>query len=707
MYIPPVLFQYALNNYVSTIPVTSLTAEAKYIGFTMNTTVTLTNSISPAATIKIGHYTYLGRPVHTSARTIALHGDTWLTTGTVLSIPMSQKTLKKKAGTPSTVTATGTVTVRPFDITVPCTPTAPSSPYVAINTQSAPSLFGVVTDTSLPPRPLSGATVGICSTVTGICTPPSPMTGTNGSYSLTTLSPGTYVAYISPPGGFSPKTSTPFTIPVTGPTHMDFALTPPLSAPPGTIVHGLGNATVGGHSVPVVFWTATVPITTLACGTATTVTATITAKNLLTGMTQAITSHLSASAHSGVVSPTTEVFHGEFSALNPLHGDGVMQITVTGCPGRPRDEPFTIYIDPSGTVVDGNHGDAPLAGATVKLLASTSMAGPFTPVPNGSPIMSPANRTNPDTTLPDGRFGWTTVPGYYEVQATKTGCGTTTSAPFEVPPPMVDLQLVLHCSSAPPPTITSLSRMSGPVAGGTQVTITGTGFSGATNVKFGTTPARSFTFKSSTQLVATSPAHAAGTVRISVTTPGGTTPTTSADLYKFVFPVPAVSSVSPASGPASGGTTVTVGGSGFTGATKVYFGTKTGTTVTVTAGGTLTVKSPVGTSGTSVNIQVVTPGGESPAVTADLFTYVPGPTITSLSRTSGPVGGGTKVTISGTGFTTVKHVKFGTTTAESYTVSSSTSIIATSPAHVAAQVRISVTTAAGTTPATSNDLYTF
>ena len=138
-----------------------------------------------------------------------------------------------------------------------------------------------------------------------------------------------------------------------------------------------------------------------------------------------------------------------------------------------------------------------------------------------------------------------------------------------------------------------------------------------------------------------------------MTTPRGSTPATAADLYKFTLPVPAVSAVSPASGPAAGGTAVTVNGSGLsTGATTVYFGTTTGKTVSVNAGGTqLTVKSPAGTSGTSVNVRVVTPGGESPAVTADLFMY--GPTITSLSRTSGPVGGGTKVTIGGTGFSTV------------------------------------------------------
>ena len=72
---------------------------------------------------------------------------------------------------------------------------------------------------------------------------------------------------------------------------------------------------------------------------------------------------------------------------------------------------------------------------------------------------------------------------------------------------------------------------------------------------------------------------------------------------------------------------------GSPGSTTVWFGSSKGKTISVNAAGTqLTVKSPAGTSGTSVNVQVVTPAGESPAVTADLFTY--GPTITSLSRTS-------------------------------------------------------------------------
>ena len=256
------------------------------------------------------------------------------------------------------------------------------------------------------------------------------------------------------------------------------------------------------------------------------------------------------------------------------------------------------------------------------------------------------------------------------------------------------------------PTISSISRASGSVSGGTQVTLTGTGFSTVTHVKFGTTTAAAITVKSPTKLVATSPAHAAGTVGISVTTPGGTTATTPADAFTFTVPVPVVSTISPTSGPAAGGTTVTVSGSGLTGATTVFFGTATGRTISVNAGGTqLTVKSPAGTSGASVAVRVKTPGGESAAVTGDLFTY--GPTIASISPSSGPVAGGAQVTVTGAGFSTVTSVKFATTTAASYTVRSATQLVATSPAHAAGTARISVTTAAGMTPATGADLYKF
>jgi len=88
-------------------------------------------------------------------------------------------------------------------------------------------------------------------------------------------------------------------------------------------------------------------------------------------------------------------------------------------------------------------------------------------------------------------------------------------------------------------------------------------------------------------------------------------------------------------------------------------------------------------------------------------TIVPVPAITSLSRTGGPVAGGVTVTITGKGFLTVQKVTFGTTTAKTFSVRSATQIIATVPAHAAGQVRISVTTPGGTSPASSDDLFTY
>ncbi len=87
----------------------------------------------------------------------------------------------------------------------------------------------------------------------------------------------------------------------------------------------------------------------------------------------------------------------------------------------------------------------------------------------------------------------------------------------------------------PPPVITGISPPSGSPSGGTTVSITGTGFTGATAVKFGGTAARSFTFNSDTSITASSPALAAGTVDITVTAAGGTSATTAADRFTCVI----------------------------------------------------------------------------------------------------------------------------------------------------------------------------
>ena len=90
---------------------------------------------------------------------------------------------------------------------------------------------------------------------------------------------------------------------------------------------------------------------------------------------------------------------------------------------------------------------------------------------------------------------------------------------------------------------------------------------------------------------------------------------------------PTVSSISPTSGPAGGGTTVTITGSNLSGAAYVHFGSVVAESFTVVSGTEISAVSPAGTAGSTVNVTVTTPGGTSATSSADLFTY-----FTNVSR---------------------------------------------------------------------------
>jgi hypothetical protein len=253
------------------------------------------------------------------------------------------------------------------------------------------------------------------------------------------------------------------------------------------------------------------------------------------------------------------------------------------------------------------------------------------------------------------------------------------------------------------PAVTGVERSSGATAGGTSVTITGTGFSGASAVSFGSTPAASFTVVSAARIRAITPPHAAGAVDVIVTGVGGTGSASPADEFQYLSP-PAVSAISPSAGPNAGGTVVTISGSGFTGATKVFFGVNTAAAVTVNSDTSITATSPAGSG--HAHVRVSTPAGTSPAVTADLFRYGTPPAVTAISPASGPNAGGTVVTISGSGFTGATKVLFGQTAAARFTVNSDSSITATAPAGVG-RGYVRVSTAVGTSPAVTVDLFRY
>ncbi|MDH6628971.1 hypothetical protein M2271_006806, partial [Streptomyces sp. LBL] len=209
------------------------------------------------------------------------------------------------------------------------------------------------------------------------------------------------------------------------------------------------------------------------------------------------------------------------------------------------------------------------------------------------------------------------------------------------------------------PVVASVSPSAGPASGGTTVTVTGTGFTGVALVRFGGKPVTSYTVDSSTQITAVSPSGT-GSVYVLVTTNQGTS--IPQVLFTYV-PAPSLTGLTPAQGPVSGGTTVTLTGTGFTGATAVSFGGVAATSFTVNSATQITAVTPPHTAGTAA-VTVTAPGGTSNALT---FTYLGFPSVTGLSPTQGPVSGGTTVTLTGTGFTGATAVSFGGVAATSFT----------------------------------------
>jgi hypothetical protein len=173
---------------------------------------------------------------------------------------------------------------------------------------------------------------------------------------------------------------------------------------------------------------------------------------------------------------------------------------------------------------------------------------------------------------------------------------------------------------------------------------------------------------------------------------------------------PAVTALSPNSGPAVGGQTVTISGSGFgAGVPSVTFG-GAGATVQAHTANTVTVTTPDVGSGATVGVTVTSgsaPAGTSPVVSASTYTFV-SPQVTGVSPGKGSTAGGGTVTVTGTDFNGATTVRFGATPAV-FRVVSSTSLVAAVPAGPpgGATVNLTVTNPDGTSPASTGDRFTY
>jgi hypothetical protein len=225
----------------------------------------------------------------------------------------------------------------------------------------------------------------------------------------------------------------------------------------------------------------------------------------------------------------------EIMATSPA-GTGSVYVTVTGPGGVSATAAANQFTYLTGPVVTSvTPPAAPLAGGTTVTIAGAGFTG---------------------ATAVD--FGTTLATHYTVVSATQitatvpAGSGT------------VDVTVVTSQGTSPKssadqitydgtPTITGVSPSYGALGGGTTVTITGTNLAGATLVDFGTKGA---TIKSNTdtQIVVTSPSGT-GTVNITVTDPGGTSATVTADQFIYVGPPTVATAASATPSPVTGLTT--------------------------------------------------------------------------------------------------------------------------------------------------------
>ena len=238
-----------------------------------------------------------------------------------------------------------------------------------------------------------------------------------------------------------------------------------------------------------------------------------------------------------------------------------------------------------------------------------------------------------------------------------------------------------------PPNILSISPTQGPTVGGITITLSGSFSGGDGTLYFKNTPTAYISWSGS-KITFSCPEGYGVNIPVYVVNPNGTSNTVT-----FNYDPPSISSSSPASGPESGGTLVTITGSSFgknTGMARI--GSFTGT-IESWSHQQITFRAAAGTgSGLDVELQTF---DSRPAASPDKFAYVPSCLIQSVAPSEGPSAGGTSVTISGEDFGTVEgSVKIGAAPA-AVTGWTDTGITVTAPAGTGGKHDVSVTTSDG------------
>ena len=368
------------------------------------------------------------------------------------------------------------------------------------------------------------------------------------------------------------------------------------------------------------------------------------------------------------------------TAVSPAGNAGSQSVSVTTAGGTATlPGGFTFVTPPTISTVTPSAGST--AGGTAITIAGTGLTGTTSVKVGGVEATNivVVNSSTITAVTPAGAAGIKSV-------SVTTAGGTAT--------------LVSGFTFVTPPTISTVTPSTGPTTGFTAITIAGTDLTGATNVTVGGVAATNVVVQSATSLTAVTPAGLAGNQSVTVTTSGGTATLTNGFVY---VPAPTISTVSPSSGPSTGGTPITITGTNLGGATMVTIAGAPASNVVVQSATSVTAVTPASTTG-SASVAVTTPSGT--ATQPNGFTYVtPVPTISSVSPNAGPTTGGTAIVITGTNFLAGASVTVGGIGATSVVVVSATTITANTPGGTAGSATVSVTAAGGT--ATLTNGFTF
>jgi hypothetical protein len=291
---------------------------------------------------------------------------------------------------------------------------------------------------------LPGALVALC---TNKCN--TTNADSNGFYSMTGLSAGNYVLFVYPPNAdapIRPYDSDPFQVAATDVIqHKDAALEAALLPAAGTTFSPQLNP---NQAVPWMNWSSAMNMTEPGPPGLGTIFADVKQNGVVIASFTLTETPPGSGSYSGTI-PDLQPHHGWVQVVKHLPSG---------------DEIFDVWVDPSGAVKTVS-GD-PIQGATVTLYRSDSASGPFEVVPDGSVVMSVANRVNPGSTDVNGHFGWDVIAGFYKVRAEKSGCHEPDNSSqafvetdvLTIPPPVTDLDLRLDCggaSATPTPTPTT------------------------------------------------------------------------------------------------------------------------------------------------------------------------------------------------------------------------------------------------------------